>query len=876
MPFADIPDESHITRNRNIRFQTTERNLLMLCIKNGISYKSPDLHETGQQTRNRRKRLHSELQLRKTCCANGLTYVPPATNETPTTLNERRRKLRIVETPDPQAQVRRRQKAQMRQENETPDERRKRIEAISQRARERRDNDETPDERRRRIEAISRRARERRDNDETPDERGRRLEAMSQRARVRRDNDGTPDERRRRLEAMSQRARERRDNERRERRERQDNGNGLNQHGVPVIEVEIDGPMRKAQKHICRTLVKGTKDSHQALVCVICDELIIGTEEICSVDKTRILKHKQRLSVESYNEFFGGSLDPVVVKQYEVSDLPGLLLSPRSPRDGDKFVACKQCKAGMRDQNINNEHPPKKSIGNGFATGYIPLRSIIQQMNGPWPDGTDIELEERFLTPVLCAAIAPVRPYAHIFSYTGGRHASIRGNYQFFEADHSKLAEKLGELDQHGHTSNVYVVLAGSMTPAQKTIIRKKRELNKSFYIELLKWFTIHHPGFCGVTVRCPPINLVEDPDSIHNTDTEGNVEVEKVVEDGGVFFTSGDDPQKGTSVYKTTRALALALLENRAAPTLVIQGGRYSTHAEIAHLENVCPIQFPFGSGGPTLRRRVPISDEEVLRHYLRLSLPQFMRSEFVLLANHMLNRILSYKSAIVKCRPIVNNGGTSFGDTIATMTIEDIKEAVNEEAEKDRLRNAQCQIGGNVNSGMAQSYTTAQKFLKAVRTSCRSMGHTKEAAEYARRKCFALQDFFGMHSLFFTITPDDECSFRVMLYANAGNIVSSAQRTRQRGCFLFHVILAVPDKRNSLNQRFLVFSLLVTCFQSATFVHLMGISFLICNSGKNIAQSIPGTVLLIIRVPCKLYCIVFLGGTQKRKREQRASSVS
>ena len=94
------------------------------------------------------------------------------------------------------------------------------------------------------------------------------------------------------------------------------------------------------------------------------------------------------------------------------------------------------------------------------------------------PEDTDLDLQERHLTPILCAAIAPVRPYAHIFSYRGGRHASIRGNYQFFEADHSKLARKLGELDQHGHPSNIYIVLTGSMTPAQKTFVRKKREFD--------------------------------------------------------------------------------------------------------------------------------------------------------------------------------------------------------------------------------------------------------------------------------------------------------------------------------------------------------------------------------------------------------------
>ena len=45
--------------------------------------------------------------------------------------------------------------------------------------------------------------------------------------------------------------------------------------------------------------------------------------------------------------------------------------------------------------------------------------------------------------------------------------------------------------------------------------------------------------------------------------------------------------------------------------------------------------------------------------------------------------------------------------------------------------------------------------------------MGHTEEAAKYARRSCFALLDHFGLSSLFLSTTPDDECSFRVKLYS-------------------------------------------------------------------------------------------------------------
>jgi hypothetical protein len=68
-----------------------------------------------------------------------------------------------------------------------------------------------------------------------------------------------------------------------------------------------------------------------------------------------------------------------------------------------------------------------------------------------------------------------------------------------------------------------------------------------------------------------------------------------------------------------------------------------------------------------------------------------------------------------------------------------------------------------------------TTKGFLKGVQTTCRSMGHTKEAAKFARRSMFAMLDYFGLSSLFLSTAPDDECSFRVRLYSKPQNRVSS-----------------------------------------------------------------------------------------------------
>eukprot|EP00574_Skeletonema_japonicum_P012210 CAMPEP_0201716668 /NCGR_PEP_ID=MMETSP0593-20130828/2592_1 /ASSEMBLY_ACC=CAM_ASM_000672 /TAXON_ID=267983 /ORGANISM="Skeletonema japonicum, Strain CCMP2506" /LENGTH=165 /DNA_ID=CAMNT_0048206527 /DNA_START=90 /DNA_END=588 /DNA_ORIENTATION=+ len=79
---------------------------------------------------------------------------------------------------------------------------------------------------------------------------------------------------------------------------------------------------------------------HQATVCVVCDRLITGEEKVCLISKERLEKNRSRLSVQSYEDYFG-QMHPLLIQQYVVEDLGGMLLSPRSYRDGDNFECLK-------------------------------------------------------------------------------------------------------------------------------------------------------------------------------------------------------------------------------------------------------------------------------------------------------------------------------------------------------------------------------------------------------------------------------------------------------------------------------------------------------------------------------------------------------
>ena len=112
-----------------------------------------------------------------------------------------------------------------------------------------------------------------------------------------------------------------------------------------------------------------------------------------------------------------------------------------------------------------------------------------------------------------------------------------------------------------------------------------------------------------------------------------------------------------------------------------------------------------------------------------------------------------MSYKTGVMTCRSSID--GILLGEKLSTLSTEDFE-----------------QINDNNNDNLN---ATTKSFLRAISTTCKAMGHTEQAAKDARRRCFAMLDFFGLNSLFISTTPDNECSFRVRLYCKPNYWVSS-----------------------------------------------------------------------------------------------------
>ena len=84
---------------------------------------------------------------------------------------------------------------------------------------------------------------------------------------------------------------------------------------VPIIKPNIIESFRNAQTYLHRTMVDGNRNIHKGLVRVMCDGQITGTDPVCYLDKEQIDKYRKIFSVQSYNECFGGEINPVLLSK---------------------------------------------------------------------------------------------------------------------------------------------------------------------------------------------------------------------------------------------------------------------------------------------------------------------------------------------------------------------------------------------------------------------------------------------------------------------------------------------------------------------------------------------------------------------------------
>ena len=157
---------------------------------------------------------------------------------------------------------------------------------------------------------------------------------------------------------------------------------------------------------------------------------------------------------------------------------------------------------------------------------------------------------------------------------------------------------------------HILCVMVGRFTPNQRVIAQNQAKLNTKLYVDLITWFccTSGHYAFRDVTPpeECSTPTLLQDAETDINRDVSQDENIENVYGGGTHTFTSAHDPIENTGIYKNTTEFTMAII-NRASPLSLGYGGNYVNGKELK--------QFPFGTGGPKMKRPRQISEIECLK---------------------------------------------------------------------------------------------------------------------------------------------------------------------------------------------------------------------------------------------------------------------
>ena len=210
--------------------------------------------------------------------------------------------------------------------------------------------------------------------------------------------------------------------------------------------------------------------------------------------------------------------------------------------------------------------------------------------------------------------------------------------------------------------------------------------------------------------------------------------------------FAPRNEPSESTGPFQSKKDFIFSHMKGQK-PTLLFRNGDIVGHHTI-DLIDIFPLVFPYGWGGPNERRENRVGKSSVLRHYCRISLPQMQQSQFLLVLCSMWQRLESFNKCVINCKSSFKS--STLADHLSLLSGAEVQTAMR-----------------HILNGEKTSNPTLKKLFTSVRGQASSIGHSNEAASYARQKLFSLWHYFGAPAVFFTVTPCDECSFRVRLYA-------------------------------------------------------------------------------------------------------------
>jgi Helitron helicase-like domain at N-terminus/PIF1-like helicase len=487
--------------------------------------------------------------------------------------------------------------------------------------------------------------------------------------------------------------------------------------------------------------IKETNDKLKPLVCIVCDRFI--RPACLSYVGTGVLKHWKHLLQP--NPVF--DLDEDLKSDYTLSQYPCVsrrdhcilsvcLLSPRATyvsqhdkRKTSGFTICSDCNSSLKKGLI-----PMFAIVNNYAFGQTPTCLS---------DLTDVEL----------AMITPVKSFGYCFTYTGGLQKQLKGTLSYYKISTSTIAKTAATLDSLQLHNQIVIITYGNLTRQQEEAAKKKYTVNAGKIILAIRWLLQHNTNWkpyasqynniiksIGRPILIEKAKIIETSETQNShTEIENTVSFQVFYPDGSVSVTTGGKE----NIDEFQEVVQKATKEGyRIEYRMNVLSEAVADYKE-NNLVKASLLQFPYGVGGLSDIRLINNSNlgttTDLLQytHYLSMqSLAQFQKELFTLQVYNMQLKFLLMRSAFWKLR------NEHFAEFLTTeITTEQVDAAIH-----NKRRGTDYQLGrGN-------------SLLGAIDAICKSVPHTNEAANVARRQMETMQHHFGCPTFFLTVTPDDD----------------------------------------------------------------------------------------------------------------------
>ena len=369
----------------------------------------------------------------------------------------------------------------------------------------------------------------------------------------------------------------------------------------------------------------------------------------------------------------------------------------------------------------------RNAIANGLICGHAP-RELLNL------NATEL---------ALCSRVHTGRC---LFSCTAGAHKSIRGWHTFCQNDIEHSNKVLNHFAEEIDTKKlIQVVLVGPFTQEQRLLTLERTEVNIERVRRALTWLKTHNTLYKDVQLNDFDVVKPMIIDCSVSVESE-NSNVERTFETRAVF--PNEEPTEHNGGHETAKHFkhtTLAKLKTGEFTLTARSSNKVLRDCEGDNSLLAFPKLFSFGVGNKR-SDGTKRNDINFCEHLASRSSPDFQTADFLCVLHNLHERQRMVRAASVQVTSNQKEG-------IANLTSEELDIAI----EKF--------LDGEVGSGPATTHLQKIKAITSV------MGHTGAAAKKARHRFLACLMKFGLPSLMFTITPEDQFNLRVMILTSRSN---------------------------------------------------------------------------------------------------------